>query len=127
VHGSAQISISHETAQQIKAPGDEAEKIASPIQVSIRLLARVVKEGVQFWYNDTSTVKRGGGGGGWVFEKNFLWKTSEVYITLLYVRNSVLSELQKCKTCPGRGPQTPLFFGNLVWTKVYLFIIITLW
>jgi hypothetical protein len=29
-----------------------------------RLLARVLKEGVQFWYNDTSTVK-GGGGGGW--------------------------------------------------------------
>ena len=30
------------------------------------LLARVLKEGVQFWYNDTSTVKsgRGGGGGG---------------------------------------------------------------
>ena len=26
-----------------------------------RLLARVLKEGVQFWYNDTSTVKRGGG------------------------------------------------------------------
>ena len=25
-----------------------------------RLLARVLKEGVQFWYNDTSTVKRGG-------------------------------------------------------------------
>jgi hypothetical protein len=24
-----------------------------------RLLARVLKEGVQFWYNDTSTVKRG--------------------------------------------------------------------
>jgi hypothetical protein len=29
-----------------------------------RLLARVLKEGVQFWHNDTSTVKRGGGGGG---------------------------------------------------------------
>jgi hypothetical protein len=26
-----------------------------------RLLARVLKEGVQFWYNDTSSVKRGGG------------------------------------------------------------------
>jgi hypothetical protein len=25
-----------------------------------RLLARILKEGVQFWYNDTSTVKRGG-------------------------------------------------------------------
>ena len=30
---------------------------------SARLLARVLKEGVQFWY-DTSTVKGGGGGGG---------------------------------------------------------------
>ena len=29
-----------------------------------RLLARVLKEGVQFWYNDTSTVMGGGGGGG---------------------------------------------------------------
>jgi hypothetical protein len=29
---------------------------------SLRLLARVLKEGVQFWYNDTSTVKKGGGG-----------------------------------------------------------------
>ena len=29
-----------------------------------RLLARVLKEGVQFWYNDTSTVKSGRGGGG---------------------------------------------------------------
>ena len=28
-----------------------------------RLLARVLKEGVQFWYNETSTVKGGGGGG----------------------------------------------------------------
>jgi hypothetical protein len=26
-----------------------------------RLLATVLKEGVQFWYNDTSTVKRWGG------------------------------------------------------------------
>jgi hypothetical protein len=26
-----------------------------------RLLARVLKEGVQFWYNDTSTVKSGEG------------------------------------------------------------------
>jgi hypothetical protein len=42
-----------------------------------RLLARVLKEGIQFWYNDTSTVKRGEGG----FEKTFLWKTFEVYIT----------------------------------------------
>ena len=29
-----------------------------------RLLARVLKEGVQFWYNETFTVKGGGGGGG---------------------------------------------------------------
>jgi hypothetical protein len=29
-----------------------------------RLLARVVKEHVQFWYNKTSTVKEGRGGGG---------------------------------------------------------------
>jgi hypothetical protein len=43
-----------------------------------RLLARVVKEGVQFWYDDTSTVKGGGGGG---FKKTFLWKTFEVYVT----------------------------------------------
>ena len=28
----------------------------------IRLLARVLKEGVQFWYNEISTVKGGGGG-----------------------------------------------------------------
>jgi hypothetical protein len=31
-------------------------------EVSLRLLARVLKEAVQFWYNDTSTVKSGGGG-----------------------------------------------------------------
>jgi hypothetical protein len=45
-----------------------------------RLLARVLKEGVQFWYNDTSTVKRGRVGGGGV-RKTFLWKTFEVYVT----------------------------------------------
>jgi hypothetical protein len=45
-----------------------------------RLLARVLKEGVQFWYNDTSAVKGEGGGGGG-FEKTFLWKTFEVYVT----------------------------------------------
>jgi hypothetical protein len=44
-----------------------------------RLLARVLNEGVQFWYNDTSTVKSRGGGG--VVEKMFLWKTFEVYVT----------------------------------------------
>jgi hypothetical protein len=32
--------------------------------LTYRLLARVLKEGVQFWYNETPTVKRGGGGGG---------------------------------------------------------------
>ena len=44
-----------------------------------RLLARVLKEGVQFWYNDTSAVKGGGGGGGG-FEKTFIWKTFEFYV-----------------------------------------------
>jgi hypothetical protein len=36
--------------------------------LAIRLLVRILKEGVQFWYNDTSTVKGGGGGGGGVRE-----------------------------------------------------------
>jgi hypothetical protein len=40
----------------------------------LRLLARILKEGVQFWYNDTSTV----GGSG--VEKTFLWKTIEVRV-----------------------------------------------
>jgi hypothetical protein len=35
-----------------------------PRSTGTRLLARVLKEGVQFWYNDTSTVKKWGGGGG---------------------------------------------------------------
>jgi hypothetical protein len=48
-----------------------------------RLLARVLKEGVQFWYNDTSTVKGG-------VEKTFLWKTFELN-TLLHV--SICSKL----------------------------------
>ena len=43
-----------------------------------RLLARVLKEGDQFWYNETSPVKGGGGG---VVEKTFLWKTFELYVT----------------------------------------------
>ena len=43
-----------------------------------RLLARFLKEDVQ-WYNETSTVKEGRGGEG--FEKMFLWKTFEVYVT----------------------------------------------
>jgi hypothetical protein len=34
-----------------------------------RLLARVLKEGVQFWYKDTSTVKSGRGGGGGCLKK----------------------------------------------------------
>jgi hypothetical protein len=57
-----------------------------------RLLARVLKEGVQFWYNDTSTVKRGEGG----FEKTFLWKTFEVYVTscqYLFLHVSICSKL----------------------------------
>jgi hypothetical protein len=33
------------------------------LSFELRLLARVLKEGVQFWNNETSTVKRGGGGG----------------------------------------------------------------
>ena len=44
-----------------------------------RLLARVLKEDVQFWYNETSTVKEGRGGEG--FEEMFLWKTFEVYVS----------------------------------------------
>jgi hypothetical protein len=44
--------------------------VNSEILLASRLLARVLKEGVQFWYNDTSTViwiklGGGGGGGGW--------------------------------------------------------------
>jgi hypothetical protein len=35
-----------------------------------RLLARILKEGVQFWYNDTSTVRGGGGGGGGEVREN---------------------------------------------------------
>ena len=38
--------------------------LRAPIGVGGRLLARVLKEGVQFCYIDTSTVERGGGGGG---------------------------------------------------------------
>jgi hypothetical protein len=34
------------------------------MKCTVRLLARILKEGVQFWYNDTSTVREGGGGGG---------------------------------------------------------------
>ena len=45
-----------------------------------RLLARVLREDVQFWYNDTFYSKEGGGGGGG-FKKMFLWKTFEVYVT----------------------------------------------
>ena len=47
----------------------------------------VLKEGVQFWYNDTSTVKGRGGGG---VEKTFLWKTFELN-TLFHV--SICSKL----------------------------------
>jgi hypothetical protein len=49
-----------------------------------RLLVRVLKEGVQFWYNDTSTVKMGGGGGGGGVRENVplenLWSLI-VYVT----------------------------------------------
>jgi hypothetical protein len=53
-----------------------------------RLLARVLKEGVQFWYNDTSTVKRGGG-----VEKTFLWKTFKVYVKFMSVSVDSLFEI----------------------------------
>jgi hypothetical protein len=32
------------------------------VMTVLRLLARVLKEGVQFWYNEIFIVKRGGGG-----------------------------------------------------------------
>ena len=55
-----------------------------------RLLTRVLKEGVQFWYNDTSTVKGGGG-----FEKTFLWKTFEVYVNSCQCLFQALSKFFK--------------------------------
>ena len=62
-----------------------------------RLLARVLKEDVQIWYNDTSTVKRGGGGG---VEKTFLWKTFEVYVTSCqYVFQLARSKFWLCEFC----------------------------
>jgi hypothetical protein len=55
--------------------------------VIYRLLAWVVKEGVQFWYTDTSTIKRGEGGGG--VEKTSSGKPLK--FTLLHV--SICSKL----------------------------------
>jgi ubiquinone/menaquinone biosynthesis C-methylase UbiE len=53
----------------------------------VRLLARVLKEGVQFWHNDASTVNDastgGGGGGGGGVRETFLWKTFDVYFMLV--------------------------------------------
>ena len=67
-----------------------------------RLLARVLKEGVQFCYIDTSTVERGGGGGG--FEKTFLWKTFEVYVTscqyLFQARSKFFKHTWLCEFVP---------------------------
>jgi hypothetical protein len=64
-----------------------------------RLLARVLKEGVQFWYNDTSTVKRGGG-----VEKTFLWKTFEVCVTsclyLFQARSKFFKHTWLCEFVP---------------------------
>jgi hypothetical protein len=64
-----------------------------------RLLARVLKEGVQFWYNDTSTVRGGGG-----FEKTFLWKTFDVYVTscqyLFQARSKVFKHTWLCEFVP---------------------------
>jgi hypothetical protein len=64
-----------------------------------RLLARVLKEGVQFWYNDTSTVKSGGG-----FEKTFLWKAFDVYVTscqyLLQARLKFFKHTWLCEFVP---------------------------
>jgi hypothetical protein len=64
-----------------------------------RLLAGVLKEGVQFWYNDTSTVNSGEG-----FEKTFLWKTSEVYVTscqyLFQARSKFFKHTWLCEFVP---------------------------
>ena len=53
----------------------------------IRLLARVLKEGVQFWY-DTCTIKGGGGGGGGSRKRS---SGKALKFTLLYV--SICSKL----------------------------------
>jgi hypothetical protein len=49
-----------------------------------------------FWYNDSSTVKRGGGGR---FKKTSLWKTFEVYVTSYYQYQThlVLWVLSMCR------------------------------
>jgi hypothetical protein len=65
--------------------------------VHTRLLARILKEGVQFWYNNTSTVKRG-------VEKTFLWKTFEVYVTscqyLFQSRSTFFKHTLLCEFVP---------------------------
>ena len=75
-----------------------------PRSTGTRLLARVLKEGVQFWYNDTSTVKKWGGGGGWLFEKTFHWKTFEVYVTscqyLFQARSKFVKHTWLCEFVP---------------------------
>ena len=69
------------------------------VQYRIRLLARVLKEAVQFWY-DTSIYSKGGGG----FEKMFLWKTFDVYVTscqyLLQARSKFFKHTWLCEFVP---------------------------
>jgi hypothetical protein len=77
-----------------------------PAILVAKLLARVLKDGVQFWYNDTSTVKGGGGGGGGGggLEKTFLWKIFEVYVTsyqyLFQARSKFLKHTWLCEFVP---------------------------
>jgi hypothetical protein len=52
-----------------------------------RLLARVLKEGVQFWYNDPSTVKRGGGSRNHSSGKRLMFTLLHVSICSKFVRN----------------------------------------
>ena len=60
-----------------------------PANLVAKLLARVLKDGVQFWYNDTSTVKGGGGGGGEGWRKRSSGKSLK--FTLLHI--SICSKL----------------------------------
>ena len=66
-----------------------------------RLLARVLKEGVQFWYNNTSSTVKGGGEG---FEKTFLWKTFEVHVSscqyLFQARSKFFKHTRLCEFVP---------------------------
>jgi hypothetical protein len=59
------------------------------VMTVLRLLARVLKEGVQFWYNEIFIVKRGGGGGGGSSRKRSSGKPLK--FTLLHV--SICSKL----------------------------------